>query len=153
MSSKKYAAPLHLEIGSSRLLLMLLFFLHVFAFALLFLMPFHPLLLAACTVFIIASGIYTIGYHAKKKRPSSITGLIWDIVDDWYTLDKQGNKTQVILDGNSYVHSWIAILNFKQQDRWLSKSVILLRDNINQNDFRRLRVRLKVTRPVLDGED
>ncbi|MDH5258045.1 MAG: hypothetical protein OEX07_08545 [Gammaproteobacteria bacterium] len=146
MSSKKFAAPLHLDVGSSRLLLILLFCLHGFSLVLLFLMPLNLLLLMMSTILILTSGVYSILYQAKKRLPSSVTALIWDIVDDWYVLDKQGNKTAAVLDGNSFVHPWITILNFKLENHRFSRSVILLKDNINSNDARRLRVRLKVTR-------
>jgi len=145
MSSKKYAAPLHLEVSSSRLLLILLTGLHLLVIVLLFLMPLSLGLSAVSMVFVLFSAACTVLYHAKKSLASSIVGLIWDIEDEWFLLQKNGEKILVALDGNSFVHPWFAVLNFRQKNKYLSRSVILLSDNIDKNDFRRLRVRLKVT--------
>ncbi len=144
MSSKKYAAPLHLDILPSRYLLILLFCLHFFSFVLLFFMPIPTIYLFFSIALILLSAIYTLMYQANIL-PKSIVGLIWDIDDDWFILQKNGEKKSATLDGNSFIHPFFSILNFKQDGRVLTRSVILLKDNINQNVFRRLRVRLKVT--------
>ena len=145
MSSKKYAAPLHLEITPSRYLLILFFSLHFISFVLLFFIPIDSILLVVLSVLILLSAVHVFMHHVNKMRPTSIVGLIWDIEDDWFLLQRNGGKKLVELDGNSFIHPFFAILNFKQEGRLFSRSVILLKDNINQNDFRRLRVRLKVT--------
>jgi len=146
MSSKKYAAPLQIEVRSSRLLLMLFSCLHLVSFLLLFLMPLPIELTLFCVIFIVISGIYVVVFHALKHSSASIVGLVWDRNDDWLVLDKSGKQWEVVLDGNSFVHPWFSILNFKQENKWLSQSVMLLSDNVDKNDYRRLRVRLRVTR-------
>ncbi len=145
MSSKKYAAPLHLSVSSSRSLLVLLCSLHFFSFVLLFFLPIPLVYLIAGLVFVLVSACYSLFYHVTKALPSSVIGLIWDIEDEWFLLQRNGDKKLVTLDGNSFIHPLIAILNFKQKGRFLTRSVILLSDNIGKNTFRRLRVRLKVT--------
>ena len=145
MSSKKYAAPLLLEVSSSRFLLILLFSLHLLSLVLLLLMPLSIFFVISGALVILTSTVYTILYHAFKNLPSSITDLIWDIEDEWFLFQKDGSKIAVALDGNSFVHPWFAVLNFQQENKLFSRSVVLLSDNVNKNDFRRLRVRLKVT--------
>jgi len=108
-------------------------------------MPISFILFVFCIVFILLSEIYTIMYHANKALPKSIVGLIWDIEDEWFILQKNGEKLLVTLDGDSFINPLFSILNFKQKGRFFSRSVVLFPDNINQNDFRRLRVRLKET--------
>ncbi len=145
MSSKKYASPLRLEIGVSIQLTIFLFILHSVSFILLFFLPLPLFFLIASAVFIILSGIYTILFYGLKKMSSSIIGAVWADGDEWILFDKRGNEYNVVLDGNSFIHPWCSVLVFKQKKHIFSKNLILLSDNIDKNDFRRLRVRLKIT--------
>lgn len=151
MSSKKYASPLHLEIKPSRFLFYFLVALHFFAFILLWLLPLFLIWQILISIFIIASGNYSVKMHATKQLPSSVIGLIWDVGDQWFVQTREGKTQPVILHGNSYVHPKFTLLNFKQENKWFAKAVILLWDNVDENSFRRLRVRLKITN-LMDQE-
>ena len=145
MSSKKYAAPLRLEITASKIITSLLLFLHSVSLGLLFLLPLSLWLASVVSVLIVISGIYTIAGYGLKKSSSSIVGLLWDNNDEWFVTKKDEKVMPVSFLPNSFIHPWITILNFKQSGKLFSESIILVSDNVSREDFRRLRVRLKVT--------
>ncbi len=151
MSSKKYASPLHLEIKPSRFLFYFLIALHLFAFILLWFLPLFIAWQVLISIFIIVGGIYSVKSYATKQLPSSVVGLVWDADEQWFIQTQEGKTQPVILNGNSYVHPKFTLLNFKQENKWFSKAVILLWDNVDENSFRRLRVRLKITN-LMDKE-
>jgi len=144
MSSKKYAAPLRLEIGSSKKLLVLLVILHGLSFAVLFVLNLHIAILLSLGIGVISSAYYSISYHALKNLPSSIIGIVVLADGRWLLQLKSGQEIEAKIDGNSYVQPFCTILVFQCEDRFLSRSVVLLRDNVEKEDYRRLRVQLKV---------
>ena len=150
MSSRKYAAPLRLEITTSKKIIALLIFLHGASLGILFLLPLNSWLIAVVSVLIVVSGIYTIADHGLKILSSSFVELLWDNNDEWFITLKDETKIAVTFLPNSFIHPWITILNFKQSGKLFSRSIILVSDNVSREDFRRLRVRLKVT--SLQGE-
>ena len=99
-------------------------------------------------IFIIASGYFVLNKYALKKSPNAVLGVIWDANNEWMLKTKVGDTLSVELMRDSYVNPMITILLFKQESKLGYISVILLKDNIDENDFRRLRVRLKVGQPI-----
>lgn len=145
MSSKKYASPLRFNISASNQLISLLFLLHFISLILLFFLPLPIFFLIVSGIFFIVSGIYTIKFHGLKNLPTSIVSVVWADDAEWLLFDKRGKKTRANLDGNSFIHPWCTVLVFKQKKHFFSKNLILISDNIDKDDFRRLRVRLKIT--------
>jgi len=69
----------------------------------------------------------------------------------WY-LRKAGRFIPIIPLGDSTVTSFVSILRFKQDKKWLKQSCIIFRDSLSDNDYRRFFVRMKYFKEeVSDG--
>jgi len=75
-----------------------------------------------------------------KKYPAD---LLLNDKDEWYIIDKKDGSCPVTLLPESFVHTHLLILIFKQGRR--NRVVILTTDNTHAETFRRLRVRLRFT--------
>ena len=148
MSSKKYATPLRLEIKPSRILCSLLLILHLFALAIIFILDFEFLINILVAILIAVSAYISIFQTAFRKSSSAIIKLVWDSNNEWILENNRGEQLNAELLRDSYVSSVMTVLNFKCKNHFRHKSIILLKDNINENDFRKLRVRLKVGKPI-----
>jgi hypothetical protein len=76
------------------------------------------------------------------------TELLLNDKDEWYIIDKirgekEGEMVPLVLLPESYVHTQLIVLMFKQGSR--KNAVILTPDNISRTICRRLRVRLRFT--------
>ena len=168
MSSKKYATPLRLEVKPSQILLYFLLVIHLIALLITYLLKFNLLLSGFISTLIILSAYFVISKYAILNSSKAIVKLIWDANDEWIIETKSGNTVQAKLKQDSYIHPFITILIFNRileaEQRNPSSisglqnlhpnyryNVILLKDNIAANDFRRLRVRLKVGKPIETG--
>ena len=145
MSSKKYAAPLQLEIRRSKSLLYFLCLLHVIAIGVIFFLVMSIEIILLLTLFILYSAYYSITRYALLSAPDAVVTVIWDHNDKWKIRTRRSREQVVKLMWDSFTHPNLTVLNFKRQGQFFSQSVILLADNVNKEDFRRLRVRLKTT--------
>jgi len=160
VSSKKYATPLRLEIKSSKLLFSFLLFSHLLAAGIVIYLNIDKLLTALLVTLIYWSAYTTISKHAWKKSSNAIVGLVWDANDEWFLKFKSGEEITARLHGESFTHPMLTVLNFRSQGVVYETqekpplyaklhpgySVIILKDNVDKNDFRRLRTRLKISK-------
>ena len=146
MSSKKYAAPLQLELHASKILFTVLLFLHTLAIVALMILPFSIWLRLLLSVVIALIGMYLIAVHAMRSADKSINKIVWDANDGWLISSRIAENSKMILLGDSFIHPLLTVLRFKQQKKNFATNVVLLKDNIDENEFRRLRVRLKLSR-------
>jgi len=146
MSFKKYAAPLQLEIKPSRILLVVLLLLHLLAVVILITLPIPVIMTFVLSIVLILIGAHLISLHALRSSENAVTKIIWDANDEWLLSGSVRQNVKVDLLGNSYVHPQLTILRFKEPGKMWSNSVVLLKDNIDENDFRQLRVRLNLSR-------
>ncbi len=147
MSSGKYAAPLQLDLLSSRFLLILAIVVHGLALAALFFIALPLLVLLGLLLVIVFHALYFITVHALRKARKSVVRVIWEDNGRWYVVRRSGEKVRVQLRGDSFVTPVLTILNFKLPDKWFGQSVILVGDNVNLDTHRRLRARLKMASP------
>lgn len=105
-----------------------------------------PFILSLIMSLIVLSSLvyrhYTMVY-VLRKRPSE---LLLNNKDEWYIIDQAGSEAEgeripVFLLPESYVHTQLIILMFKQGR--CKRTVILTPDNISKKICRRLRVRLR----------
>lgn len=73
----------------------------------------------------------------KKER--SIVEIVFNR-GEWRTFSHEGEERVVELMGDSYQSSWLIILYFREIEQKKQTIVILPRDSVNQDTFRRLRV-------------
>ena len=148
MSSKKYATPLRLEIKPSKILFFLLLILHFLALLIIYTLNFDLLITVLIVIPVFISAYFSIFKITLQKSKNSIIKLVWDGNNEWILENKIGEKINAELLKDTYISSMMTILIFKCEGQFVTKNIVLLKDNIDENDFRRLRVRLKVGKPI-----
>jgi len=69
----------------------------------------------------------------------------WACDGTWSLLRRNGERSEQTLAADTYTHPNLIILNFNGR-RWRRVSVVIPRDRIDAETFRRLYVRLQITR-------
>ncbi len=86
--------------------------------------------------------VFLIFVYQSYKNINNKKTVIWKEDNEWEIIEAGGSKNASLL-ASSFVSRWLTILNFKLEDR-KKKTVIVFSDAINKEQFRKLRVRLKV---------
>ncbi len=94
-----------------------------------------------CTL-IAASAAYIYMRHVRLTHARAVLRLTWTRHGDWRLVYADGVAQTAELQGDSYVHPWLVVLNFSLQPKGRA-SVVLFPDSLHEEDFRRLRVRLR----------
>jgi toxin CptA len=98
------------------------------------------------SVAVIASLTYTLTTHALLVSRRAIVQLIWDAEGKWTLLTLKGERLTAQLQPTTYLHPHLVILNFRLGKLWERRAVVLLPDSVDADTFRRLRVRLALTK-------
>jgi hypothetical protein len=138
MSSKKYASPLVLKPDSSRIYLGLMLFVHLGAMAVVIPLSFHWSIKFVLWIVLLTSLMLVL----KKQGKGDVQCLTWKEGSDWALLLENGTEVEARLLTTTYVNPWLVVLNFKFVEDNRQRSVTLFRDALDQETFRRLRVRL-----------
>ncbi len=86
--------------------------------------------------------IYVLAHYHQFYLLNAVTE-IWQTQEGlWLLLLSNGRLQQAQLLGNSYISSYLMILNFRMLMTKKTLSVILVADSYDKNEFRRLRVGL-----------
>jgi toxin CptA len=145
MSSPKFATPLRLEPRLSRRLLLLVGFTHVGALGVVLSLREMP---AYLQLFLVSGIVLSLWHTARQQgwlqQPAAIRCLTWQADGDWLLETGAGETLAAQLLPSSYVHPWLVVLNLRLEDRRWPRSLVLLRDSLDETTFRRLRVRLAV---------
>jgi toxin CptA len=142
MSSERFDRTVHAKLRPSRLLALLLLFVHGGALAVLapLALPYWASLGMASAV--VVSLAYTVNTHALLRSRRSIVQLVWSTEGDWTLLTLDGRSLKATLLPATYLHPRLVILNFRTEHRWNARTVVLLPDSLDASTFRRLRSRL-----------
>jgi len=151
MSHTTYVSPLVLEPGISRYLILYLVVIHTLALALVA----TPLNLPAALRFGIAIMI-VISFIWQWRRtrvndPARIHRLVWEADDDWALWCNDSTELVGQLRPDSYESTWLVILRLQLQQGG-RRTVVILPDMLDQQSFRRLRVRMRQVR-LADATD
>jgi hypothetical protein len=142
MSLSRFAEPLVIEIGRSRLLGGILVLGHAGAAAVGVFMPVPPVFRLILVVLLTLSLYYSLVRYALLSHPGAIVWLHLDAGNEWHVCQRDGNRYEVRPLSSSFIHPSLVILNLKIAGKMFPRSVILLPDAINATLLRRLRVRL-----------
>ena len=153
MSSQKYASPLRLKIFPSRILLTVVGLLHLGAIAV--------LLSASLPLWVALTGslLVTLSLLIGWSRAGWITGrmsletiwpkfseAVWDEVDQWQLIDNHQQTYTAQLVPSTYVSARLVVINLRvENSAWYCRhrAIVLMPDNIERENFRRLRIRLR----------
>lgn len=92
----------------------------------------------------------SLGYHwfrhARLQGRALIVRAVWQTQGDWRVFQNAGDepvKAELLAD--SFVHPLLIILNFRLPGPGGRQSLLVCRDSIDADSFRRLRARLNVS--------
>lgn len=95
------------------------------------------------------------GYYLSRYIfliwPQAITQVWYRGKSQWLILVKSGHLYSAELLGDSFVSAWLIILNFKTEKKRIS--VILTRDILNKEQYRKLRMSLSSAGPGFSARD
>lgn len=95
------------------------------------------------TIIFAISLFYYLQYYALLRSPGSI--VTFDLSEEMAcTLEtRRGDRIVCTLLGSSFVAPYLTVLNLKPSDRFFTRSVVILADGIDAEQFRQLRVLLR----------
>ena len=127
----------------SRRLTLMLGFAHTAAIALLWPLAMPVTAKLAVAMVLVASLIFTLRQNALLLAPGSV--VAFDLSDEMAcTLEtRRGQKIACALLGSSFVAPYLTVLNLKPEGKFLTRSVVILADSMDAEEFRQLRVLLR----------
>lgn len=111
-----------------------------------------PLLVKVTLTFVIAcSLVFFMARDATLHAASSIVAL--ELLEDGAIVcqTRRGDWLDCDLLGSSYVSPSMTVVNLRPRGSWRTRRVILVPDNIDARDFRRLRIWLRWRSEARDG--
>lgn len=144
MSSNAYATPLRLDLKPSVILARLTGAAYLCALAAMVLSGIEFWQKALAGLLLAGGGIFhLLGYPLGNNR-HRIRSLVWNSGTAWEIVRKDSGES-ASLGPETLVFAWLVILQLKpEQGRWLYLPI--LPDMLDKDDFRRLRVRLRMLR-------
>lgn len=142
MSSNNFASTIDLTPAPSMRAFKMLFWLHAVPIALLpFTMKQGPMMLGLLTL--IGLSWFSLRRHPVFGfGPKALIRLTWHVEGHWTVYDKSG-ESPAELQGNSYVHNALLVLNFRLKDG-SRRTRVLMGDEVSDEQMRQLRARLSV---------
>jgi toxin CptA len=132
-----------ISISPSMLIAAVLCAAHVAAAGLLWAMPVPMAAKAVLTLAVAASMVVLLARDALLHAGSSIVALEVRDGGEVAAQTRRGDWLDCELLGSSYVSHRLTILNLRPRGRWATRRVLLVPDNVDARDFRRLRVWLR----------
>lgn len=134
--------PLHVRIGPSRCLAGLLVLVHALAWAMLYPLALPETLKLALAAAIAVSGVHSVMRTALLKSRNAIVAL--EIGNEGVAIRERhaGQWRACRVLGTTFVSSHLTVLNLELVKDGAVRHVVLLPDNVDRDDFRRLRVQL-----------
>ena len=133
MSSRESAAPLRLELRPSRRRRQWRRLTHLAALASL------PLL-QSCWLAAAVFGAVALSWHASRREPALT--LLWQGDGRW-SLFEDGGEYGAALAEHPFVQPWLVILPLRVEGLRRVRRIAVFPDSLPEQDFRRLRVRLR----------
>jgi hypothetical protein len=141
--SRLYATPLRLEPGVSRRLGGFLVLSHGAALVVLPFCGLPPLPVTAIALGVVLSWLRTRRHEVRRRDPDSLASLVWEEGNRWRLTLRSGRDTGATLRPFVFMQPWLVILHFRRDDGRAAR-LVLLPDMLDEDSFRRLRVRLLI---------
>lgn len=116
---------------------------HIAAAALLWIVPIPVVGKAVFTLAVAVSLIFFMARDAALHAAHSIVALELRDTGGIAFQTRRGDWVDSEVLGSSYVSPRLTIVNLRPQGRWKTRRVILMPDNVDPRDFRRLRMWLR----------
>jgi toxin CptA len=102
-----------------------------------------PIFIKLFLSLVVAMSLFAI-YRRHWQNKKSINTLIWQTDGAWLLGCAEGEMIPVRLSPGTYAMPWLVVLNFKVLTEGRALSLVVLPDMLDQEMFRRLRVRLRL---------
>lgn len=132
-----------ISVGPSALIAVAVSIVHVAAAAVLWFVPIPLLGKALFSLAIAISLVYFMARDAARHAPGSIVALELGEQGEIACQTRSGAWLHCDLLGSSYVSPGMTVVNLRPRGRGGYRRVILVPDNVDANDFRRLRTWLR----------
>lgn len=142
MSSKGYATPLRLEVGANPILKRLYLAMASCAFATLLLLPVAIAIRIAALLFLLIV-VWQV-WRWRTELGGTPVQLVWDGEQRWWWT-QEGKEYAAELQADSYLSTWLVVLNFRLSESRRSQSLVLTPAAIGDDLFRRMSVRFRIT--------
>ena len=142
-------APFYQVIESSLQKALLILFPHLATLALVLGVSVFPLAIKLLLVIVITlSTLYYSRLHLLQTLKKSVKTIQYDSANNWFvkTYDEnhESSLKSVVLLPSSFISKALIVLNYRD-NTGSNYSALITADSISSNEFRRLRVRLKLT--------
>jgi len=135
-----FTATLYIRPGTSKILLRTVIITSLVAVTVIIILPLHLIVKVIGCLAMLVWLMITLREHCWHRDLAIQSATLRS--DDSWLVSVKGEEQKAELLPGCLVQPWLTVLYFKMPDR-RRKSLILLKDNIDSNSFRRLRVRLK----------
>jgi len=146
MSSNKFSDPLQIDLRSSPHLALFLLVAHGTALALTPILTLPIWAALGMALGVAMNFVTTLYTYALLRGRYAVVRLVWTCEGSWILAYANGVVRKAELIPGSFVHPFLVVLSFRILETHFPLnrcSVILASDSVNQNTFRRLRVRLR----------
>ena len=116
---------------------------HSVAAMLLWLVPVPPVGKAVLTLAIATSLVYLLARDATLHAAHAIVALELDDGGSLFFQTRSGRRVECDVLGSSYVSPRLTIISMRPRGHWGTRRVVLVEDNVEPRDFRRLRTWLR----------
>lgn len=137
-----FELPIRFYLHTSKWVIALMYSSHLGALACIFHSNIPVLLIQISCFMILSSLAYLYNSYIYRLKQTPVELLLND-KDEWYISDRADEMISARLLPESFVHTHLIVLMFKQEKR--NRFVILTSDNLSKKIFRRLIVRLRFT--------
>lgn len=141
--SRKYATPLHLDIGPSRLLGGWVLVVHGASLLMWPVLQPAGWLMLAVTAALLFSLVRSWRRQVSRQHPDAVCSVLWGVGKNCLLGLHSGKQEVVSMRTRVFMLPWLVILGFNSRRRDM-RYLVLLPDMLDQERFRKLRVRLKV---------
>lgn len=128
---------------SSRLTRYFLILVHALSFIVLFSLPLAPGWKYGLSVLCLLNLVDSWRQYVCLKGRKAVIQLSQRHAHFWQLETAEGERFLARLAGESICTPWLVVLNFRQPKQWFATSVVIPRDAMDADSFRRLRVRLR----------
>jgi toxin CptA len=134
---------LRIAIMPSRYLAAALAAVHMGAASAALLCPFDWRLRAVLVAFVAASLLLSLRRHAALRSPQSIVAVEISGDGGWTYCLRDGTWREAELLASTYVSPAVTLLGLRVRESWLARHALIVPDNVDPENFRRMRVAIR----------
>jgi len=150
MSDHPFTKPINISLIKTPQKMLIVVLPHLIAFFAVLIIDIFPLWVKGLvSVIIVASLYYYFRLHYFSNLKKSIMSIQLDSTNNWYLTSTNNRKIAASLLPSSFISNILIILNYIDINN-RKFNIIITSDSLSKSEFRRLRVRLKNTKLLIN---